>query len=121
MPTLLLKNADVLVTMDGTRREIPGGGLFARDGIIEAVGTDLPETADVIVDAKGCVVTPGLVNTHHHLYQKHCLWKQLSWIQISSYVGMIRFTKQFVPANYGIKSSMRHMPVLNQVSFSGTP
>ena len=69
MPTLLLKNADVLVTMDGTRREIPGGGLFARDGVIEAVGTGLPETADVVVDAKGCVVTPGLVNTHHHLYQ----------------------------------------------------
>ena len=69
MPTLLLKNADVLVTMDGTRREIPGGGLFARDGVIEAVSTDLPETADVVVDAKGCVVTPGLVNTHHHLYQ----------------------------------------------------
>lgn len=69
MATLLLKNADVLVTMDGTRREIAGGGLFARDGVIEAVGDNLPETADVVVDAKGCVVTPGLVNTHHHLYQ----------------------------------------------------
>ena len=38
MSTLLLKGAEVLVTMDGARREIPGGGLYARDGVIEAVG-----------------------------------------------------------------------------------
>ncbi|MEE3098350.1 MAG: 8-oxoguanine deaminase, partial [Pseudomonadota bacterium] len=71
MATLLLRNADVLVTMDDARREIPGGGLFARDGAIEAVGmaADLPREADEIVDAAGCVVTPGLVNTHHHLFQ----------------------------------------------------
>jgi len=69
MSTLLVKNADVLVTMDATRREIVSGGVFARDGVIEVVGTNLPETADTVVDAKGCVITPGLVNTHHHLYQ----------------------------------------------------
>ncbi len=67
MPTLLIKNADVLVTMDDTRREIPGG-IFVRDGVIAAIG-EVPETADTVVDAAGCVVTPGLVNTHHHLYQ----------------------------------------------------
>jgi cytosine/adenosine deaminase-related metal-dependent hydrolase len=57
--------------MDGPRREIPGGGLFASDGVIKAVGAtaDLPQGADEIVEARGCVVTPGLVNTHHHLYQ----------------------------------------------------
>lgn len=69
MSTLLVKNACQLVTMDKTRREIAQGGLFVRDGVIETVGTDLPEHADVIVDATNCVVTPGLVNTHHHLYQ----------------------------------------------------
>jgi len=69
MTTLLVHGADVLVTMDGERREIAGGGLFARDGVIEAVGADLPETADRVVEAAGCVVTPGLVNTHHHLCQ----------------------------------------------------
>jgi len=67
MTTVLVKNAEVVVTMDATRREI-SGGIFARDGVIEAVGV-VPETADVVVDAKNCVVTPGLVNTHHHLYQ----------------------------------------------------
>ena len=71
MATLLLKNADVLVTMDAERREIPDGGVFIRDGVIEAVGpTDaLPVTADEIVSLAGCVALPGLVNTHHHMYQ----------------------------------------------------
>jgi cytosine/adenosine deaminase-related metal-dependent hydrolase len=57
--------------MDADRREIPRGGLFAREGVIEAVGPaeDLPRAADEVVDAAGCVVTPGLVNTHHHMYQ----------------------------------------------------
>lgn len=71
MTTLLLKNADVLVTMDAERREIPGGGVFVRDGVIEAVGptTELPTTADEVVSLAGCVALPGLVNTHHHMYQ----------------------------------------------------
>ena len=71
MSTLLVKNATVLVTMDADRREIAGGGLFARDGWIEQVGgrADLPATADEVIDLDGHVVLPGLVNTHHHLYQ----------------------------------------------------
>lgn len=71
MPTLLVKNAHVLVTMDDDRREIPDGAVFARDGVIEQVGAtgDLPPAADDIIDANDCVVIPGLVNTHHHLFQ----------------------------------------------------
>jgi len=71
MSTLLVRNAEVLVTMDGERREIAGGGLFARNGWIEQVGPseELPATADEVLDAAGHVVIPGLVNTHHHLYQ----------------------------------------------------
>jgi cytosine/adenosine deaminase-related metal-dependent hydrolase len=71
MTTLLLKNAAVLVTMDANRREIRDGGLYVRDRVIEQVGTtrELPKTADRIVDARGMIVLPGLVNTHHHLYQ----------------------------------------------------
>ena len=69
MPTLLIKNAHVLATMDGA--EISHGGLHARDGWIENVGPtmDIPATADEVVDLTGHVVLPGLVNTHHHLYQ----------------------------------------------------
>lgn len=71
MSTLLITGAEVLVTMDDSGTEIAGGGLFARDGFIERVGvTDaLPAEADVVIDASGMVVVPGLINTHHHLYQ----------------------------------------------------
>jgi cytosine/adenosine deaminase-related metal-dependent hydrolase len=70
MTTLLIKNAYV-VTMDDHQREIPDGGLFIRDGFIEQVGAtrDLPPTADEVLDLKGHVILPGLVNTHHHFYQ----------------------------------------------------
>lgn len=69
MPTLLIRHADVLATMDG--REIADGGLFARDGWIEQVGptSELPAEADQVVDLSGHLVLPGLINTHHHLYQ----------------------------------------------------
>jgi cytosine/adenosine deaminase-related metal-dependent hydrolase len=71
MSTLLVKNAHVLVTMDAGRREIAGGGLFARDGFVEQVGesAELPAEADEVLDAAGLLVLPGLVNTHHHLFQ----------------------------------------------------
>jgi 8-oxoguanine deaminase len=69
--TLLLKNADVLATMDETRREIAGGSVFIRDNKIVEVGaaTELPADADEVIDLKGHVVMPGLVNTHHHMFQ----------------------------------------------------
>tara|TARA_R110000751_G_scaffold172928_3_gene279309 strand:+ start:20291 stop:21706 length:1416 start_codon:yes stop_codon:yes gene_type:complete len=71
MATLLLKNADMLVTMDGERREIVDGGLYAEDGVITMVGptASLPQTADQVIDASGQIVLPGFVNTHHHLNQ----------------------------------------------------
>lgn len=71
MSTLLVANADVLVTMDEHRTEIPDGGMFIRDGWIERVGptSDLPTEADDILRLTGHVVVPGLINTHHHLYQ----------------------------------------------------
>jgi len=71
MSTLLLKNAALLVTMDGERRRIEGGGIFVRDNVIQAIGptAELPREADRVLDAGGMIVLPGLVNTHHHLYQ----------------------------------------------------
>jgi cytosine/adenosine deaminase-related metal-dependent hydrolase len=68
MPRLLIRNAESVVTMDADRREIAGGSVLIEDGAIRAVG-DLAADADEVIDARGCVVTPGLVNTHHHLYQ----------------------------------------------------
>ncbi len=69
MTTLLIKNADVVVTMDDERREIQGGSVLCHDGVITQVADTVEAVADTIIDAGGCVVTPGLVNTHHHLYQ----------------------------------------------------
>jgi 8-oxoguanine deaminase len=69
--TLLVNHATVLVTMDEHRTEIRDGGFFARDGWIEQVAPtkDLPSSADHVLDLTDHVVVPGLVNTHHHLYQ----------------------------------------------------
>ncbi|MCV2868103.1 8-oxoguanine deaminase [Defluviimonas sp. WL0002] len=68
MSEFLIRNADAVVTMDATRREIAGGDVLVRNGVIAAVGQGLTTTGQVI-EARGAVVTPGLVNTHHHLYQ----------------------------------------------------
>ena len=71
MATLLIRGATLLVTMDAQRREIVDGAVFVRDGVIETVGASvqLPQAADEVIDARGHVVIPGLVNTHHHFYQ----------------------------------------------------
>ncbi|MFH1635904.1 MAG: 8-oxoguanine deaminase [Chloroflexota bacterium] len=71
MSTLLVRHAQVLVTMDDHRREIADGGLFIRDGFIEQVGpaSELPTTADEVLDLRGHIILPGLINTHHHFYQ----------------------------------------------------
>ena len=71
MPSLLIKNADVIVTMDATRRELRGGALYIEDHRIAAVGpaAELPDRADEVLDLRGHVVVPGLINTHHHMFQ----------------------------------------------------
>ena len=71
MSSLLLTHARVLATMDDAGTEIPDGGLYAVDGLIRQVGptSELPDTADDVIDATDHVVIPGLINTHHHFYQ----------------------------------------------------
>ncbi|HEY6917611.1 MAG TPA: 8-oxoguanine deaminase [Tabrizicola sp.] len=69
MTDLLIRNADVVVTMNGSRAELPQADIHVRDGLINAVGRGLSAAGAETIDATGCVVTPGLVNTHHHLYQ----------------------------------------------------
>lgn len=74
MSTLLLRNIHTLITMNSQRQQIKDGAIYARDNVIDYVGpmANLPPdraTADRVVDARGMIVLPGLVNTHHHLYQ----------------------------------------------------
>jgi 8-oxoguanine deaminase len=69
--TLLIRDAELVATLDDARREIPDASVLIRGCAIEAVGPaeDLPREADQVIDARGHVVVPGLVNTHHHMYQ----------------------------------------------------
>ena len=72
MKTLLAKNIHTLATMDEARRELCDAALFVRDNVILAVGklADMPaQTADCVLDLSDHVVLPGLVNTHHHMFQ----------------------------------------------------
>ncbi len=69
MSEILIKGAHVVVTMDDGQREIAAGDVLIRSGMITAVGQALQASGARVVSAQGCVVTPGLVNTHHHLYQ----------------------------------------------------
>lgn len=66
---LLIRNADMVVTMDAARREIPAGDILIESGKIKAVGQGLSCEGAEVVEARGCVITPGFINTHHHLFQ----------------------------------------------------
>ena len=68
---LLVRGAELLATVDEERREIPGGWIAITDGVVTALGgpADQQPQAARVIDAMGCLVTPGLVNTHHHMYQ----------------------------------------------------
>lgn len=68
---LLVHEAEVVATVDDQRREISGGWIAITDGLITAIGgpgDPVPDAARRL-SAAGCLVTPGLVNTHHHLFQ----------------------------------------------------
>ena len=71
MGTLLVRHARLLATMDPQRREIEDGAVLVRENVIERIGPmdELPTEADRVIDTSGEIVLPGLVNTHHHLFQ----------------------------------------------------
>lgn len=75
MSTLLIKNAQCVATFDDANpskgRELSDASVFVRDGLIESIGpvAELPQTADEVIDARGHLVMPGLINTHHHMCQ----------------------------------------------------
>ena len=73
MPDLLIQNADYILTMNDAGNdagaELRGADILVRDGAIVAVGQGITAPGAVVINARGCAVTPGLVNTHHHLFQ----------------------------------------------------
>ncbi|HEX6656651.1 MAG TPA: 8-oxoguanine deaminase [Ilumatobacter sp.] len=66
---LVIRNARCVATLDGARREIEGGWVAITRGLVESVGNGQPPDATTVIDATDCLVTPGLVNTHHHMFQ----------------------------------------------------
>ena len=66
---LIIRHADLLVTMDTHRTELRDGWVAIDAGVVTATGSGPAPDARNVIDASGCMVTPGLINTHHHIYQ----------------------------------------------------
>jgi cytosine/adenosine deaminase-related metal-dependent hydrolase len=68
---LIVTGAELVATVDDGRREIPGGWVAVKDGLVSGIGgpSEPPPEATETIRADGCLVTPGLINTHHHIYQ----------------------------------------------------
>lgn len=90
MTTLLIRNADCVAAFDDARTELRNASVFVRDNLIEAIGAaaDLPQHADEVIDARGHLVMPGLVNTHHHMYQT--LTRAIPSVQDAELFGWLR-------------------------------
>ena len=79
MSTLLLRNIRFAVSCDGADRCLEGTDILCRDGLIQEMGPGLTAQADEVIDCTGMLCYPGLVNTHHHLYQ--CFSRNLPQVQ----------------------------------------
>jgi cytosine/adenosine deaminase-related metal-dependent hydrolase len=69
VPDLVIAGARCVATMDDARTELQGGWVAITDGLVEAVGHGPAPRAPTVIDATDCLVTPGLINTHHHMFQ----------------------------------------------------
>ena len=90
MTTLLIRDAECVATFDDARRELRQASVFIRGNVVEAVGPadTLPRGADEVIDARGHLVMPGLVNTHHHMYQS--LTRAIPGVQDAELFGWLR-------------------------------
>lgn len=90
MATLLIHNADCVATFDDARRELRGASVLVDGHRIAAIGaaTELPAAADEVIDARGHLMMPGMVNTHHHMYQS--LTRAIPGTQDAELFGWLR-------------------------------
>jgi 8-oxoguanine deaminase len=107
--TLLVHHADLVATLDDTRRELRDASVWIRGPAIVAVGpaAEMPSEAlqaDEVIDGRGCVVIPGLVNTHHHMYQS--LTRALPAAQDAELFGWLR---ALYPVWAGLTPEMAHV------------
>jgi 8-oxoguanine deaminase len=90
MATLLIRNAHTIATQNDAGDELHNGSILLQDGLIMSIGPahELPDTADEVIDARGHLVVPGLVNTHHHMYQS--LTRAVPAVQNAELFGWLR-------------------------------
>jgi cytosine/adenosine deaminase-related metal-dependent hydrolase len=69
MKTLLIKNAFAIATFDEKNTRLSNADIFVEGLQIKEIGANLAHQAEIVIDASGMVVIPGLINTHHHFYQ----------------------------------------------------
>jgi 8-oxoguanine deaminase len=89
METMLIKNALVVATMDDERHEIRDCDILIDGRSIAQVGQHLDVEADEVIDARNCVVIPGLVNTHNHCFQ--ALYRAIPETQQVHFVDWITY------------------------------
>ena len=109
MTTLLIRNATCVATFDDTRTEWRDASVFVRENRVEAIGpaAELPQTADDVIDARGHLVVPGLVNTHHHMYQS--LTRAIPAVQDAELFSWLR---GLYPIWAGLTPEMVHVSTL---------
>ena len=90
MTTLLIRNANTIATQNDAGDELHNASILLQDGLIASIGPahELPDTADEVIDARGHLVVPGLVNTHHHMYQS--LTRAVPAVQNAELFGWLR-------------------------------
>ena len=90
MTTLLIRNAHTIATQNDAGDELHNASILLQDGLIASIGPahEMPETADQVIDARGHLVVPGLVNTHHHMYQS--LTRAVPAVQNAELFGWLR-------------------------------
>jgi 8-oxoguanine deaminase len=69
MTALMIENATGIFTGQSGAAMRTAGSIRVRDGVITAIGALRPEPGETTLDARGCVIYPGLISTHHHLFQ----------------------------------------------------
>ncbi len=94
MRTLLIQNATCIATMDDSGSELRDASLLIRGNLIERIGSaqellrSVDGAVDEVIDARGHLVMPGMVNTHHHMYQS--LTRAIPAVQNAELFGWLR-------------------------------
>ena len=89
MKALLIKNAFAIATFDEKNTRLSNADIYVEGAQIKEIGANLAHQAEIVIDASGMVVIPGLINTHHHFYQT--LTRALPAVQNAKLFDWLRY------------------------------